>query len=198
MKPISYKLETGDLERICTWEGSAESFWISLPDCLVYFFPLSTPYLYPEESCCSLGPQICLPSFFPSNFCSIFQRLSFLLGPRELPYWKPKLFQETCKLFPFLVPPLPLLQPKNSELTLSLNGMGRGENLEYPHFLPDSSQQSFEVGTVTILISQRRKLRLREVRLPKVKQLVSDVLKPASNLGFVCSYACGASQVAHR
>ena len=36
------QIRNWDLERICTWEGSTESFWISLPDCLVYFFPLST------------------------------------------------------------------------------------------------------------------------------------------------------------
>ena len=42
MKPISYKQEMADTERICTWEGPTESCSVSLPDCLVYlFFPSS-------------------------------------------------------------------------------------------------------------------------------------------------------------
>ena len=183
------QIRNGDLEGICTWEGSTESFWISLPDCLVYFFPLSTPYLYPEESCCSLGPQICFSFYFSLKL--LFYIPEALSSPRsqEITLLKTRALWETYKLFQFLVPLPTFLAPKELRTDSELEWDGERGKLRILTCFPDSLQQSFEVDTVTILISQRRKLRLREVKLPKVKQLVSDVLKPVSNLSFVCSYA---------
>ena len=45
MKPISYKEEMGDTERMCIWEGPTGSSSVSLTNSYVLYFTVSSAYM---------------------------------------------------------------------------------------------------------------------------------------------------------